>query len=251
MNTHHITSYIRIGIIGLLLFFAATTSAGNPAVPNPGGFSANNTPFPVVVDGTTQIKGDDAVSTGGGLSVEAFTGYQNSSFKKTVGVQGILTGGDSSDQDSALAIGDTTHAVDLSVLGTTYAQDGYLRSQTIVDASGPRLCANTNGEIIVCPTTIQSATLRIEKTDTGTLPSSLTVTLSGLSPIVLGPSDHNLILDIAPGGYPFTVSCRYNPDMIGGVPSVDTVPRSVTPDSRVLSVSSGGIGTIIVECSNP
>lgn len=156
MSTFKQSFSITIGIIltAMLVFYAATTSAGNPASPNPGGFPANNTPFPVTVGSYFQIKGSDSSNTGGGLAVEAFIAQENASFSKDVGVQGILTGNPVDATNSNLNFGGGGKTVTVQTTGWTYARDGSLytpKENSLQAGAVMPLCANNDGEIITCP----------------------------------------------------------------------------------------------------
>lgn len=151
------TQSIAIILVLGIVVLAGTTSAGNPAIPNPGGFSANNTPFPV---NTALGIANDQIKAGG-LVVEAFIAFQNAAFDQATGVQGIITGKASSATNSALSIGDAIAAnkVNLQVNGTTYARelttaDGQAALYSKVVAAPGQLqplCATQAGEIIACP----------------------------------------------------------------------------------------------------
>lgn len=153
--TQSIALAVLIGI-GLI---ANQVAAGNPAVANPGGFPNNNTPFPVTVGAYQQIKGAGAPpATGGGLAVEAFIAWQNASFDKDVGIQGILTGKPISNgsTSSNLLFGNaaTSNKVTVNTTGWTYAQNGglYTENEKATNiGTFKQLCANNAGEIILCP----------------------------------------------------------------------------------------------------
>jgi hypothetical protein len=146
-------------LIGVALI-ANQVAAGNPAVVNPGGFSANNTPFPVTVGTYDQVKGAGAPpANGGGLAVEAFIAWQNASFDKDVGIQGILMGkpliaGNTSNSNLLFGNAATTNVVTVNTSGWTYAQSGGLYTQVEKSKTAGTytpLCANNAGEIIKCP----------------------------------------------------------------------------------------------------
>lgn len=165
-----ITQSIGLALLVVIAFMANQVVAGNPAVQSPGGFPANNTPFPVTVGAYQQIKGAGAPpASGGGLAVKEFFAWANASFDKDVGIQGILTGKPISagNNNSNLVFGKPVYTfidpatnqtrtanniVDVSTTGWTYAQDGWLYTpeQKAGAALHQPLCANTAGEIIRC-----------------------------------------------------------------------------------------------------
>lgn len=141
-------------------FAASSVTAGNPASVNPGGFPGNNTPFPVTVGTYLQIKGAGAPPlTGGGLAVREFIAWANASFSGNVGIQGILTGKPVSatldEPNSNLLFGKASlnNRVDVFTTGWTYARNGWIYTPVQNAAPGTHqpLCANTLGQIIICP----------------------------------------------------------------------------------------------------
>ena len=154
---NYFTQHVRaLSIFGAIVCAAGFVSAGNPAIPNPGGFPSNNTPFPITVGTYDQIKGAGAPpASGGGLAVEAFSAWKNASFDKEVGVQGILTGKPVSagNSNSNLSFGTTGNTVTVGTTGWTYTQNGglYTGIQKAPTGKLMPLCAKTTGEIIICP----------------------------------------------------------------------------------------------------
>lgn len=231
------TQSIALAILVVIALFAGGVSAGNPAIPNPGGFSANNTPFPVDVGTSYQIKGTQGQS-GGGLSVEAFTARAAASFDKIVGIQGILTGNPTSAINSNLSFGagsnGTGNRVDLSILGTTYATEltagdraGGLYSDAVKATTGlNELCAKQDGTIIVCP----AGVVHNQVTYSGTLSIS-NAFVSGTTSI-LGLSSALLWTNLTPANFPINanlfVDAKYN-TYVGPL----TVSASVSQPARI------------------
>lgn len=150
-----------IGLIALvgIVFLVNEVSAGNPASGPSAAFPNGNTAFPITVGTYPQVKGAGAPpAPGGGLVIgSVFVARLNASFDKEVGIQGILTGEQvGATTNSNLSFGDASagNQVDVNITGTTYATGGHLYAPVENAPAGmvQALCANQQGEIILCPT---------------------------------------------------------------------------------------------------
>lgn len=184
-------AFVALIVIALI---AGRATAGNPFSNPSAAFPNGNTPFPVTVGSYAQIKGAGAPpAPGGGLVIGgSFVAQKNASFDKNVGIQGILTGNPSLDcagntssiNNLCFGAASENNVVDVNTTGTTYATNGGLYAPTESAPTGKNqtLCANQQGEIIICPGSMPTTP---PPTIYGTLTGSgrtVTVTLNSPAP---------------------------------------------------------------------
>ncbi len=244
----------QLGLLTLIAGIAlvVATASARQQTPAPGGFPNNNAPTPVNTGTQRDIKGvDDLTTSGGGLSVEAFTAYKNASFFKLVNLQGILTGGENSGVDSSLAFGDSTREVDLTVKGSIYAQDGAL--YTIANASEPgqqkALCADNDGWIIECPSAQQvTGTLSLTKQIVGQNDNDiiLKVNVPSFNTLTVGATTTFITAQIPKGTYSFTAQCQFDPTRVSS--QWNGVQPTVTQPSGTFTIEQGDSTALTIGC---
>ncbi|MEI6022293.1 MAG: hypothetical protein WCQ32_00405 [bacterium] len=158
-------------VFGITLLTATLAFAGwnaNTSTPTGG-----NMGIPINTSSNTQIKE-------GGLSVGKFVGMGNAQFNQQLFMNGSLLS-----SSTTLGIGDTTHAVNVNIpngqtrVGYTSSTSGNITTKTLLaSATNTPVCADTNGNLILCSTTTTTP-----GSTTPTTPATTPEVISVLSPI--------------------------------------------------------------------